>query len=68
MHPTLILDTEGLNGLDKSKQFDLQMFVLNVLISSLIIYNSVGTIDEQAVQSLRYLLNFIPFENPEPPI
>lgn len=60
----IVLDTEGLNGLEKSKQFDIQMFILTVLISSLIVYNSVNTIDEQAVQSLRYLLNFSEYAIP----
>ena len=45
----LILDSEGMGGLDEDNNHDLRIFSLAVLLSSFFIYNSVGSIDENAL-------------------
>ena len=53
----LILDTEGLGSTDRSAHYDDQVFSLATLISSKLIYNSVGTIDEKSIQKLSFVGN-----------
>lgn len=53
----LILDTEGLGSTDRSSHYDDQVFSLATLISSKLIYNSVGTIDEKSIQKLSFVGN-----------
>jgi hypothetical protein len=48
----ILLDTEGLGSYSKSKTYDVKIFTLAVLLSSLFIYNSMGTIDEGALDRL----------------
>ncbi|KJE96031.1 hypothetical protein, variant [Capsaspora owczarzaki ATCC 30864] len=48
----LLLDTEGLGSYARSETFDVQLFSLSVLLSSLFIYNSTGSIDEAALDKL----------------
>ena len=47
-----IMDSEGLGGVDKGMNYDVKVFTLAVLLSSLMIYNSVGVIDEGAITNL----------------
>lgn len=51
----LFLDTEGLASTGASAEHDARMFSLAVLLSSLIIYNSVGAIDEDAISALSFV-------------
>ncbi|CAI9602493.1 unnamed protein product [Staurois parvus] len=54
-HTLVLLDTEGLGDVRKGdKKNDLRIFCLSVLLSSVLVYNSRGTIDEDAVEKLRY--------------
>lgn len=53
----LVIDTEGFGAFDEDQNHDYKIFVLSVLLSSLFVYNSVGTIDEQAIQSLSFVVN-----------
>jgi hypothetical protein len=53
----LILDSEGLGSTDRSAHYDDQVFSLATLISSKLIYNSVGTIDEKSIQKLSFVGN-----------
>ena len=53
----VIIDTEGLGALDQDNDYDTRIFSLAVLISSAFIYNSVGTIDEDAIQKLSLVVN-----------
>jgi len=46
------MDTEGLGGVDKSQNFDVQIFTLAMLLSSFFIYNSYSVIDESALSTL----------------
>lgn len=40
-----VLDSEGFGSLDGSDDRDCKFFILNLLLSSVILYNSLGTID-----------------------
>lgn len=53
----LVLDTEGLGALDEDSNHDVRIFSLAILISSYFIYNSVGSIDENALSSLSLVIN-----------
>ena len=48
----LLLDTEGIGALDTEAQYDASVFALALLLSSYFVYNSVGSIDEGALNSL----------------
>lgn len=45
----LVVDTEGIGGLDEDNSHDMRLFTLSVLLSSYLIYNSIGSIDENAL-------------------
>jgi hypothetical protein len=51
----LILDTEGLGGLESEGQYDARIFALATLLCSTLAYNSLGTIDEKAIGSLSFI-------------
>jgi hypothetical protein len=53
----VVLDTEGLGALDEDSNHDVRIFSLAILISSYFIYNSVGSIDENALSSLSLVIN-----------
>jgi len=53
----LVLDTEGLGALDEDSNHDVRIFSMAILISSFFIYNSVGSIDENALSSLSLVIN-----------
>jgi hypothetical protein len=46
----LFLDTEGIGAAGATAEHDARVFSLATLICSLLIYNSVGAIDEDAIQ------------------
>jgi len=52
-----VLDTEGLGALDEDSNHDVRIFSLAILISSFFIYNSVGSIDENALSNLSLVIN-----------
>ncbi|XP_031418233.1 guanylate-binding protein 1-like isoform X2 [Clupea harengus] len=55
-HTLLLLDTEGLGDVDKGdSKNDAWVFCLGVLLSSTLVYNSRGTIDNQALEKLHYV-------------
>ncbi|KAK7130464.1 hypothetical protein R3I93_019954 [Phoxinus phoxinus] len=61
-HPTkagttlVLLDTEGLGDVDKGdSKHDTNIFCLAVLLSSTLVYNSRGTIDNRAVEELQFV-------------
>ncbi|XP_064190819.1 guanylate-binding protein 1-like isoform X2 [Anguilla rostrata] len=52
----VLLDTEGLGDVEKGDQKnDTWIFSLAVLLSSTLVYNSMGTINNEAVMSLHYV-------------
>ena len=53
----LVLDTEGIGALDQDSNHDVRIFSLAILLSSYFIYNSVGSIDENALNSLSLVIN-----------
>ena len=55
--PVFLIDTEGLCAYDEEINHDSKIFLISVLISSLLIYNSFGTIDEQALNNLSLIVN-----------
>ncbi|KAG9465089.1 hypothetical protein GDO78_018935 [Eleutherodactylus coqui] len=55
-HTLVLLDTEGLGDVEKeNSQNDSWIFALSVLLSSTLVYNSMGTIDQQAMDQLHYV-------------
>lgn len=54
--PVLIIDTEGLSATDQDANHDTKIFVLAVLLSSMLIYNSQGTIDETSLSQLQLVV------------
>ena len=53
----MIVDSEGLGGLDESNNHDMRIFSLALLMSSYFIYNSMTQIDENALQNLSLVVN-----------
>ena len=62
-HPTdssiqyMVMDTEGLGSLEQGEEVDTKIFLMALLLSSYFIYNSIGSIDEQAIQNLSLVVN-----------
>ncbi|XP_071197433.1 guanylate-binding protein 1-like isoform X1 [Salvelinus alpinus] len=55
-HTLVLLDTEGLGDVEKGdSKNDAWIFSLAILLSSTLVYNSRGTIDNQAVENLQYV-------------
>ena len=48
----LIIDTEGFGSVNVTQTHDNRIFLMALMLSSLVIYNSVGTIDENALNQL----------------
>jgi len=53
----IVMDTEGTGATDQRDNYDTQVFMLSMLLSSYFIYNSVGAIDEKAIQNLSLIVN-----------
>ena len=53
----LIIDSEGIGAFNEDQNHDTRIFLLAVLLSSYFIYNSMGTIDENALQNLSLIIN-----------
>lgn len=53
----LVIDSEGIGGLDEDNNHDMRIFSLALLLSSYFLYNSVGSIDENALSSLSLVVN-----------
>jgi len=53
----IVIDTEGIGSLDASSTHDTRIFCLALLLSSFFIYNSNGTIDENALSTLALVAN-----------
>ena len=52
----IVVDTEGLAALDEDSNHDIRIFSLALLLSSYFIYNSQGSIDENALQNMSLVL------------
>jgi len=53
----LVIDSEGIGAFDEDENHDTKIFLLALLLSSFFIYNSVGTIDETALNNLSLIIN-----------
>jgi len=53
----VLLDTEGIGGLEADAQYDARIFSLATLLCSTLVYNSLGSIDENAISSLSFIAN-----------
>ena len=53
----LVVDSEGIGGLDEDNNHDMRIFSLAMLLSSYFLYNSVGSIDENALSNLSLVTN-----------
>ncbi|XP_063070809.1 guanylate-binding protein 1-like [Engraulis encrasicolus] len=61
-HTLVLLDTEGLGDVNKGdSEHDTQIFSLSVLLSSTLVFNSRGTIDNRAVEELQYVTELADF-------
>ncbi|XP_069804829.1 guanylate-binding protein 1-like [Dendropsophus ebraccatus] len=55
-HVLVLLDTEGLGDVEKGdSKNDTWIFSLTVLLSSALVFNSMGTIDQQAIEQLHFV-------------
>jgi len=48
----IVLDSEGIGGIEKDQDYDLKIFSLMVLATSVLMYNSIGAIDEETLSSM----------------
>ena len=53
----LIVDTEGIGAFDEDQNHDTRIFMLAILLSSYFIYNSMGSIDENALNNINLVVN-----------
>lgn len=53
----LVIDTEGIGAPTADASHDTRIFALGLLLSSYFIYNSVGSIDEQALNNISLVTN-----------
>ena len=54
----LLIDSEGIGAFDEDENHDTKIFLLALLLCSYFIYNSMGTIDENAINNLSLIVNF----------
>ena len=53
----IVIDSEGIGALDEDSDHDTRVFSLAILMASYFIYNSTGSIDENALQNLSLVVN-----------
>ncbi|CAI2384081.1 unnamed protein product [Moneuplotes crassus] len=53
----VLLDTEGLGSTERTTNTDIKIFSLSILLSSLFIYNCIGTISEYTLEDLDLVCN-----------
>ena len=51
----IFLDTEGIGGVEGDSKYDARIFSLAILLCSTLIYNSLGSIDENAISNLSFI-------------
>jgi hypothetical protein len=52
-----VIDSEGIGAFNEDQNHDTRIFLLALLLSSYFVYNSMGTIDENALQNLSLIVN-----------
>jgi hypothetical protein len=55
----LLIDSEGIGAFDEDENHDTKIFLLALLLSSYFIYNSMGTIDENAISNLSLIVSLV---------
>ncbi len=53
----LLIDTEGFGGMDENVNHDSRIYLFSLLLSSYFVYNSVGNIDECAINNISLITN-----------
>jgi len=53
----LLIDSEGISGIDENVNHDSRIFLFSLLLSSYFIYNSVGSIDENSLNNIQLIIN-----------
>lgn len=51
----MLLDTEGLFAFNRDEQSDTVLFLITSLLSSTMLYNSFGVIDESAIERISFV-------------
>lgn len=44
-----VLDTEGFGAMEQDGTYDAKIFLLGILLSEVVIYNSMGSLDEVSI-------------------
>ncbi|KRX01936.1 P-loop containing nucleoside triphosphate hydrolase [Pseudocohnilembus persalinus] len=55
----LVIDSEGLGGIDEDSNHDQTILVIAMMISSYLCFNSVGNIDESSLSTLGIVINML---------
>ena len=55
----LVIDSEGIGAFDEDQNHDTKIFLFTLLLSSYFIFNSMGAIDENSINSLALITNLI---------
>lgn len=55
----LVIDSEGIGAFGEDENHDTKIFLFALLLSSYFVYNSMGTIDENAIQNLSLIVSLI---------
>ena len=53
----LVIDSEGIGSFDEDRNHDSKIFTLAILLSSFFIYNGMESIDENALNSLSFIIS-----------
>ena len=53
----ILVDTEGLNSYNRDEMSDMILFAITCMLSSTLIYNTFGAIDEKAIERLGFIAN-----------
>ena len=51
----VFLDTEGIGGIDVDAKYDARIFSLAILLSSTLLFNSMGNLDEKALSNISFI-------------
>lgn len=54
----VLMDCEGIDAFDQTADYSTQIFSLGVLLSSLLVFNQIGSIDESAIDKLSSVAEF----------
>ena len=54
----MLIDSEGIGAFDEDDNHDTKIFLMALLLCSYFIYNSMGTIDENAINNLSLIVRF----------